>query len=42
MDTRSTLNNKIRKARVRIVVRVDAYDATGQDKNMYYGRDLGA
>jgi hypothetical protein len=32
MDTCSTLNNKIRKAHV------DAYNVTGQDKNIYYGQ----
>jgi hypothetical protein len=36
MDTCSTLNNKIRKSHQNSGVHVDAYDATGQDKNMYY------
>jgi hypothetical protein len=39
MDTHSTLNNKIRKTHIRIVVYVfDAYDVMGQDKNIYYGQ----
>jgi hypothetical protein len=39
MDTRSTHNNKIRKSTYQNSgVCVDAYDATGKDKNMYYGQ----
>jgi hypothetical protein len=38
MDTSSTPNNQIRKTCIRIVVCVDAYDATVQDKNKYYGQ----
>jgi hypothetical protein len=46
MDTCSTPNSKIKKAHIRIVVYVlmnsgvcvDAYDVTGQDKNMYHGQ----
>jgi hypothetical protein len=39
MDTCSTLNNKIRKNTYQNNgVRVDAYDVTGQDKNMYYSQ----
>jgi hypothetical protein len=37
MDTHSTLSKKIRKRKYQNSgVLVDAYDATGQDKNMYY------
>jgi hypothetical protein len=38
MDTCSIQNNKIRKGHIRIVVYVEAYDVTGQDKSMYYGQ----
>jgi hypothetical protein len=36
MDTHSTLNNKIKNTYQNSGVHIDAYNATGQDKNMYY------
>jgi hypothetical protein len=38
MDTCSTPNNKTENTYQNNGVRVDAYDVTGQDKNMYYGQ----